>query len=177
MGEVVGLDDADMRLITHGAALHDMGKLDTPAEILQKPARLTPEEFEIVKLHPVSGYARLLELGVEDETILDLVRYHHERWDGRGYPYGFAGEEIPVAARLFAVIDTFDAMTSVRPYRQDVGPEAARRALAEIEANSGTQFWPDGVRMFADLYHAGQLGYILNHFNDTVPVPAYTHEH
>lgn len=173
MGEAVGLDDADMRLVTHGAALHDLGKLDTPTEILQKPSRLSREEFEIVKIHPVSGYARLLDLGVEDETILDLVRYHHERWDGAGYPFGIGGERIPVVARVFAVIDAFDAMTSVRPYRRDVGPDAAERALAEIERESGTHFWPEGVRLFRDLYRTGQLAYILHHFNDTAPVRAY----
>lgn len=173
MGEAVGLDDADMRLLTHGAALHDVGKLDTPVEILTKPGRLTREEFEIVKLHPVSGYARLLELGVEDEPILDLVRYHHERWDGLGYPFQLGAEEIPVPARVFAVIDAFDAMTSVRPYRREVGPEAAEHALEQIEAESGTHYWPEGVRMFADLFRSGRLGYILDHFNDRVPLPAY----
>ncbi|GJM18108.1 MAG: hypothetical protein DHS20C14_03210 [Phycisphaeraceae bacterium] len=176
MGEEIGLDDADMRLLTHGAALHDLGKLDTPTEILQKPARLTPEEFEVITYHPVSGYARLVDLGVGDELILDLVRYHHERWDGAGYPYHLAGDEIPVVARVFAVIDAFDAMTSFRPYRADVGPEAAERALREIERESGTHYWPTAVRMFADLYRSGRLAYILDHFNDAVPVPEYTHE-
>ena len=176
MGEEVGLDGDDMRLVTHGAALHDLGKLDTPTEILQKPARLTPAEFEIVTYHPVSGYARLIDLGVTDELVLDLVRYHHERWDGGGYPYHLKGDAIPMVARVFAVIDAFDAMTSVRPYRTDVGPEAAERALAEIERESGTHYWPEAVRMFADLYRSGRLGFILEHFNDTVPVPAYTHE-
>ncbi len=175
MAEEIGMDGDDLRLVTHAAALHDLGKLDTPSEILQKPARLTPEEFEIVTYHPVSGYARLLDLGVNDELILDLVRYHHERWDGGGYPYHIKGEQIPVVARVFAVIDAFDAMTSVRPYRTDVGPEAAERALAEIERESGTHYWPEGARMFAELYRTGRLDFILNHFNDTAAVGGYEH--
>ncbi len=176
MAEEIGMDGDDLRLVTHAAALHDVGKLDTPSEILQKPARLTPDEFEVVTYHPVSGYARLLDLGVRDELILDLVRFHHERWDGAGYPYRLGGEEIPVVARVFSVIDAFDAMTSVRPYRTDVGPEAAERALDEIERESGTHYWPEGARMFAELYRTGRLDYILHHFNDAAPVPDYAHD-
>ncbi|MEQ8769663.1 MAG: HD domain-containing protein [Phycisphaerales bacterium] len=175
MAEEIGMDGDDLRLVTHAAALHDLGKLDTPSEILQKPARLTPDEFEIVTYHPVSGYARLLDLDVRDELILDLVRYHHERWDGGGYPYHLKGEQIPVVALVFAVIDAFDAMTSVRPYRTDVGPEAAERALTEIERESGTHYWPEAVRMFAELYRTGRLDFVLSHFNDAAGAPDYEH--
>ena len=175
MGEKLGLDDDAMRLLTHGAAMHDLGKLDTPPEILQKPGRLTPEEFEIIKIHPVSGYARLIDLNVEDELILDLVRFHHERWDGAGYPFQIGGEDIPMVARCFAVVDSFDAMTSARPYRRNVGPETAKHALGEIEAGSGTHYWPEAVELFTDLYRTGQLDYILHHFNDGATVPDYSH--
>lgn len=173
MGEEFGVPKAHLAMLTHAAALHDVGKLEIPASILQKPSRLTPEEFEIIKIHPVSGYARLLEMGVEDEPILDLVRYHHERWDGQGYPYNLAGDDIPTAARFFAVIDSFDAMTSYRPYREDVGEAAAARAVEELARGAGTRYDPEGVEMFTHLYESGALDYILHHFNDTVPLPDF----
>jgi HD-GYP domain-containing protein (c-di-GMP phosphodiesterase class II) len=173
LAEELGVDRDLLRLITHGAALHDVGKLDIPADILLKPGKLTQAEFEVIKLHPVAGYARMIDLGVTDEPILDLVRAHHERWDGLGYPFGLRGEGIPLGARLFAVIDTFDALTSYRPYRADVGPEAAARALTTLTEGSGTRYWPEAVGLFTALYRTGRLGFILQHFTDTCPLPAY----
>ncbi len=171
--EELGSSGAEITALTQGAALHDIGKLDIPDHILQKPAKLTDDEFEIIKIHPVSGYARLLQMGVEDDAVLDLVRYHHERWDGKGYPFGLAGEDIPSAARFFAVIDSFDAMTSVRPYRKEVGAEAGDRAIAQLEQGAGSQYDPECVEMFTHLYRSGELDYILHHFNDTVPLPSF----
>src|SRR5690606_4274790 len=136
-------------------------------------ATLTPEEYEIIKIHPVSGYAHLLRLGVEDEPILDLVLYHHERWDGLGYPYGLKGDQIPLGARFFAVIDSFDALTSVRPYRQEVGEAAAEAALAELAAGSGTRYYPQAVEAFTGLFRQGRLDYVLHHFNDAAALPEY----
>jgi HD-GYP domain-containing protein (c-di-GMP phosphodiesterase class II) len=160
-------------LVTQAAALHDVGKLDIPDEILQKPGRLTDEEFEIIKLHTVAGYGRMIQMDVSEEPILNLVRYHHERWDGKGYPFQLAGEDIPIGARMFAVIDSFDAMTSVRPYRRELGEGAAQRALVELQAGSGTRYWPEAVDAFTPLYHTGELDHILHYFNDRVPLPAF----
>lgn len=171
--EKFGIDRATIALVTQAAALHDIGKLDIPDEILQKPGKLTDEEFEIIKLHTVAGYGRMIQMDVTEEPILNLVRYHHERWDGKGYPFQLAGEDIPIGARMFAVIDSFDAMTSVRPYRRDLGEDAAQRALVELQAGSGTRYWPEAVDAFANLYHTGELDHILHYFNDRVPLPAF----
>lgn len=167
LAERFDLPDHQMELITHGAALHDIGKLDIPRKILIKPARLTAEEFEVIKQHPITGQARLVSLGVEEELILDLVRAHHERWDGLGYPLGLKGEEIPLAARVFSVIDTFDALTSYRPYRHEVGERAADHAIEELERGRGTWYWADAVDAFVQLYRGESLGWILHYYNDT----------
>lgn len=177
MLEERGAEHAQIATATHGAALHDVGKLDIPSEILQKPGRLTPEEFEVIKQHTVTGFARMVELDVQEDIILDIVRYHHERWDGTGYPFRLAGEDIPTIARYFAVIDTFDALTSIRPYRMDIGEEAAERAIRVIEEGSGTHFWPEAAEMFVKLYRSGALDYILHHFNDKADLPGFSPSH
>ena len=168
LAEEFALDDETMRLLTHGSALHDIGKLDIPAAILQKPGKLTDEEFEVIKQHPVTGFARLVSLDVTDEPVLNLVKHHHERWDGLGYPFLLSGESIPLGARFFAVIDSFDALTSIRPYRKEVGEAAAGRAIDEILRGSGTRYWPEAVDAFAALYRTGRLDWILHYFNDDV---------
>ena len=98
--------------------------------------------------------------------LLELVRHHHERWDGKGYPDGLARQQLATGARIFSVIDSFDAMTSHRPYRHDVGAAAAERALEELAAGSGAQYWPEAVTTFERLYRSGRLDWILHHFND-----------
>lgn len=162
--------DADtLRRLTYAAALHDIGKIDIPESILRKPGPLTHAEFEIVKSHPARGHERLLVMGEDDEIMLDLVRHHHERWDGLGYPDGLAGEAIPMGARFFTVIDTFDALTSFRSYRQEVGADAAERALAALQEESGRRYWPPAVEEFVALYRTGQIDWIRHHFNDEAP--------
>lgn len=173
--EAFDIDHETIALVTHAAALHDIGKLDLPDEILQKPGKLTEEEFEIIKYHPVTGYARMIDLNVTEEPILNLVRYHHERWDGLGYPFGLKGEDIPIGARMFAVIDSFDAMTSIRPYRRELGDKAAENALIELEAGMGTRYWPNAVEAFAGLFRSGSLDYILHYCNDEITLPAFEH--
>ncbi len=173
MAEAARLEDALVERITHAAALHDVGKLDIPDEILQKPGPLDAAEFAVIKTHAAKGHERLLTLGERDELVLALVRHHHERMDGTGYPDGLAGEAIPLTARHFAVIDAFDAMTSIRPYRSSVGPEAAERALGEIEAHRGAWYCDESVDMFTALYRSGTLGWILEYCNDACPLPAY----
>jgi len=134
---------------------------------------LTDAEFAVMKTHAALGHQALLSMGEDDPMLLNLVRHHHERFDGLGYPDGLVGEAIPVVARWFAVIDSFDAMTSVRPYRSQVGDEAARRAVVELQAGMGTRYSPEPVEAFADLYHTGQLDWILHYFNDEVPIPGW----
>jgi len=171
--EEFGVEHDTIDLLTKAAALHDIGKVVIPDHILQKPGKLTDAEYEIIKLHPVVGYARMITLGVTEEPIHNLVRYHHERWDGLGYPFQATGEDIPVGARVFAVIDAFDAMTSVRPYRATLGDKAADRALVELQSGMGSRYWPQAVEAFTNLFHTGRLDYILHYFNDEVPLPAF----
>lgn len=173
MAEALGLAQDRFEPLTQAAALHDIGKLDIPSRILQKPGRLTGEEFEIIKLHTVAGFARMVSMGVEEDLILDLIKHHHERWDGKGYPFGLVGEEIPLSARFFAVIDSFDAMTSIRPYRQEIGPEAAQAALRELVEGSGTRYWPEAVEAFTTLYSTGRLDWILEYYNDRKSVDLF----
>lgn len=173
MAEEAGLAHADIERLTTGAALHDVGKIDVPDAVLQKPGPLTPEEFEIIKTHAALGHERLVRMGEDDPLVLELVRHHHERQDGLGYPDGIKGAEIPVAARYFSVIDTFDALTSLRPYRQDVGEGAAERAITELKAGIGTRYCLECVDMFERLYRRGNLDWVLHYFNDQCPVPDY----
>jgi HD-GYP domain-containing protein (c-di-GMP phosphodiesterase class II) len=126
------------------ASLHDIGKIGVPENILRKPGRLTDEEFEYIRKHPEFGWMVLR--GVEGfEEISQMLLHHHERLDGKGYPGGLSGDEIPLGARIIAVADSFDAITSDRPYRRAASAEDAAR---EIERCSGTQFDPEIVRAF-----------------------------
>jgi len=166
LAEANELDQPTVQRLMQAALLHDIGKIDIPESILRKPGPLTDEEFAVMRAHTILGHAKLIELGIDDEIALHLVRSHHERIDGSGYPDNLSGEDIPMAARFFAVIDTFDAMTSTRPYRRDVGPAAAERALVELNAKSGLWYWPQAVEKFTELYRSGQIGWILQHLND-----------
>ncbi len=139
LDHVGGMDPEELRI---GAQLHDVGKIGVSEEVLRKAGPLTPEEVAQMQEHPTIGVGILGPL-LDDEDALAVVHHHHERWDGRGYPAGLAGEDIPLGARIAAVADTFDAMTSSRPYR---AAKSAEEALAEIAAESGTQFDPDIAR-------------------------------
>jgi ribonuclease P protein subunit RPR2 len=136
--------------MAHAFLLHDVGKLAVPDAILTKPGRLTGAEMDVMRGHAEAG-ARILAGVPGLDRAVDVVRHHHERWDGGGYPFGLAGREIPLWARIFAVVDTLDAMTSERPY-------ASRRslddALAEVEAHAGSQFDPACVRALLALDRA-----------------------
>ncbi len=144
LGKELGLSPAELHLLRVGTPLHDIGKIGIADKILQKPGRLTPDEFEAMKTHAAKG-ARMLEQMDDVAVVVPIVRSHHERWDGRGYPDGLAGENIPLLARLVAVCDSFDAMTSDRPYRKGM-PVAA--AFAELQKGRGTQFDPTMVDAF-----------------------------
>ena len=127
-----------------GCLLHDVGKIGVPETILNKPGPLDEAEWQIMRLHPETGERVIRPLGL-DPTVSEIVLHHHERWDGTGYPFALAGEEIPLSARVFSVCDALEAMTAERPYRI---PLAARRALAEVRAGAGSQFDPQVVAAF-----------------------------
>ena len=131
--------------LEYGFLLHDVGKIAISDQILLKPGPLSEEERDLLREHPVIGAQILRNVAMLHGSGLDVVRSHHERWDGAGYPDGLAGEQIPLAARVFAVIDTLDAMTSDRPYRQALTWDDA---VDEILAQSGRQFDPSIVELF-----------------------------
>jgi putative nucleotidyltransferase with HDIG domain len=133
--------------VEFGFLLHDVGKVAVPDSILWKPEPLTPEERTLMERHPLVGWEILREIDFLDEAKL-VVRHHHERWDGNGYPDRLAGEGIPLSARVFAVADVLDAITTVRPYRPP-SPLAVARQM--IEESSGTQFDPEVVAAFMEI--------------------------
>lgn len=140
----LGIGEADLVHIRRGALLHDMGKIAIPDPILLKPGPLTEEEWKIMHSHPQTVYDMLAPISYL-RLALDIPLFHHERWDGSGYPYGLKGEQIPLSARIFAVVDVFDALISDRPYRK-AWPRA--EAIAYLREQSGKQFDPHVVREF-----------------------------
>jgi putative nucleotidyltransferase with HDIG domain len=134
----LGLPEAAVRLVRLGGLLHDIGKVRVPCALLTKPGPLTREEYCRVMRHTTIGAGIVAPLGRRFPAVVRIVRWHHERPDGRGQPDGLAGEAIPLEARIVAVADAFDAMTQPRPYRPQPAPPA--QALLEIESASGTQF-------------------------------------
>jgi HD-GYP domain-containing protein (c-di-GMP phosphodiesterase class II) len=143
----VGLGDDDLWRIGVGALLHDLGKIGVPDAVLNKRGALTAAETQVMRRHPVIG-ASLLEADPALAVAQPAVVYHHERWDGSGYPYGLSGERIPLEGRIVAVADAYDAMTEDRPYRARLSPA---RALETIATGIGTQFDPDVARAFLSL--------------------------
>jgi HD-GYP domain-containing protein (c-di-GMP phosphodiesterase class II) len=149
----LGWDDARIDALRLGARLHDVGKLAISMRVLTKPGPLDEVELRLVRTHPLVG-ARLLGAVGPGRVALPYVLYHHERWDGGGYPTGRAGEDIPVEGRVLAVADAYDAMTSTRPYRRALSPE---HALEEIESCAGTQFDPGIAALFVEAWATGRL--------------------
>jgi HD-GYP domain-containing protein (c-di-GMP phosphodiesterase class II) len=146
----LGLEQHALRDIETTALLHDIGKIGIPDAILHKPAKLNSEEYELMKKHPEYGWAVLRQVpGFEQASL--LILHHHEGYDGKGYPGGLKGSEIPMGSRIVSVIDAFDAMVSSRPYRQGLPFEEAARRLTEA---SGTQFDPAVVKIFLPLAEA-----------------------
>jgi HD-GYP domain-containing protein (c-di-GMP phosphodiesterase class II) len=136
-----------------GAALHDIGKLTVSTDVLGKPGPLSSDELSDIRRHPETG-ARMVQLIPRLRPAVPGVRHHHERWDGRGYPDGCAGRSIPAEARILAVADAFDAMTSDRPYRPALSPE---RALAELRRCAGAQFDPEVVGALVEAWSEGEV--------------------
>jgi putative nucleotidyltransferase with HDIG domain len=159
----MGLSREDVASVRIAASVHDIGKVHTPREILTKPDGLTPEEFEVMKRHPVDGAQLVGELG--DLEITAMVRHHHERMDGSGYPDGLRGNEIPLGARIISVADTFDAITSGRTYH---GAGRHRRALDVISEEAGSQLDPDAAAAFLR-YYSGRRAVAWSAFGVTGP--------
>jgi len=147
IAHIMGLPEEEQETLRIAGALHDVGKIAIPDAILLKPGRLTAEEYEVIKTHPRHGEMILTPISLFDRER-EIVRHHHERWDGKGYPDGLAGEEIPFLARVLAVADTYDAITNNRPYQVARSHE---EALREIARNRGTQFDPAIVDRFLSL--------------------------
>jgi putative two-component system response regulator len=154
IGRELGWDAYQLAALELGATLHDVGKIAVAEHVLRKPGPLDPTEWEQVRRHPERG-ARLLEAIPSLRAPVSCVLRHQEQYDGQGYPDGLIGEAIPPEARVVAVADTFAAMTSERPYRKALRPEAA---MAEIERAAGTQFDPEIVAAFRRVMQSGGLG-------------------
>jgi len=144
MADAIGLSSEERYLLELSAWMHDVGKIGVPDSILTKPALLTEDEFAIVKLHPVKGAEIVGEI-VELARVADVIRHHHERMDGSGYPDGLKGEVIPLASRIILISDAFEAMTADRSYRRGLGRAVA---LRELRDHSGRQFDPELVKVF-----------------------------
>lgn len=147
LGHELGLEKEAMRDLELGALLHDIGKIGVPDAILRKPAKLTEDEWEKMKLHPMHGKKILRNISFLDGAS-KIVAQHHEKWDGSGYPFGLRGEDVDLGARIFAVVDAFDAMVSDRVYRKGCSYEAA---VEEMERCAGTQFDPMTVEAFKNI--------------------------
>lgn len=146
LGEYVKLSQEQLVTLEGGALLHDIGKIGIPETILNKRGRLTPEEYEYIKMHPAAGEKIVSHIDLF-RPYLSIIRNHHERYDGRGYPDGLSGEDIPLLARIVTIADAYDAMTSSRPYREALVPEFA---VEELKLGSGSQFDPQLVDLFID---------------------------
>ncbi|MEA3429635.1 MAG: HD-GYP domain-containing protein, partial [Thermodesulfobacteriota bacterium] len=146
-------DKKEIELINWGGMLHDVGKIGIPDSILNKPGKLTNAEYNKIKSHPLIGAQIVKDISFL-ESVIPYILEHHERFDGKGYPRGVAGENISIKGRLLAVADTFDAMTSGRPYRKALKP---KNAFKEISKNGKTQFDPEVVRAFERAWISGKV--------------------
>jgi putative nucleotidyltransferase with HDIG domain len=145
LARAMGFRGEELKAIEWGALLHDVGKMVVPDHILRKAGPLTDDEWLIMRQHPGWGYDMLAEVRFLQVSSMDIIYSHHERWDGSGYPRGLAAEEVPVGARIFAVVDTYDAITSDRPYRRS---RTHQQAMEELDQVAGTQLDPHVVAAF-----------------------------
>jgi putative nucleotidyltransferase with HDIG domain len=146
LAALFGFKDEDMLGIRRGALLHDIGKMGVPDSILLKPTKLTDEEWMIMKKHPALAFEMLSPIHYL-QSSMDIPYCHHEKWDGTGYPRGLKGEQIPLSARIFAIADVWDAVTSDRPYREAWSKE---KAIKYIASEAGKQFDPQVVKVCLD---------------------------
>ena len=155
IGELFGFRGADLMALGWAGLLHDLGKIAIPGEILDKPGRLDPAERDEMRQHPAIGAAVVLAVSEDLAPIADAIRTHHERWDGGGYPNGLAGEDIPLAGRILAVVDVYDALTCDRAYRAH--PKTEPEALSLVRDWSDHAFDPRIVGAFQELLIADWL--------------------
>ena len=148
LGQALELSSQELDVLHWAALLHDIGKIAVPEYILLKNGKLSEDEFAEIRRHPAYGADLLASVSPSFRPIADIVRAHHERWDGFGYPLGYRGEEIPRLARIIAIVDVFEALTSERPYRS---PMSAGQALSYVSNGAGTQFDPEIVPIFKAL--------------------------
>jgi PAS domain S-box-containing protein/putative nucleotidyltransferase with HDIG domain len=146
LADAMGIERAEHQTLRRGALLHDIGKMGIPDRILRKQGPLSPSEWEIMRKHPVIAYTMLNPIEYLSKSLV-IPHYHHEKWDGNGYPEGLAGEMIPLGARIFAVVDVWDALSTDRPYRKAWGRESV---LDYIKTNSGSHFDPNVVKVFIE---------------------------
>ncbi|MBI5074616.1 MAG: HD-GYP domain-containing protein [Nitrospirae bacterium] len=149
LGREMGLDDPAVSEIRCGALLHDIGTLLIPETILLKTGGLTDEEWDIIRMHPTQSHELLMP---SLRSVVDIPYCHHEKWDGTGYPQRLSGENIPLSARIFAVVDVYDALLSARPYREPWPEEMVRSHIRDL---AGIHFDPDVVRQFLVLLGEG----------------------
>ena len=149
LGEISGLDRGQLRSLSHAALLHDIGKIGVHEDILNKEGALTDDEYEIIKKHPQMSADIIAPVPFLNPSLKGVL-HHHENWDGTGYPEGLSGEQIPLTARIIAVVDAFDAMTSDRSYR---GALSEAQAVERIRAGSGSQFDPRIAQLFEQHKH------------------------
>ena len=147
LGEKLNMSQEELESLYYASILHDAGLINLPYEILEKTTRLTPEEWKIIRTHPEKG-VELIRPVKFLEPVLPIILYHHEKYDGTGYPAGLKREQIPLGARIMAVVDAFETMTRGRPYKHKL---SIKEALAELEKHSGTQFDPNVVLVFIEL--------------------------
>lgn len=153
LAERLGLSDEMIKKAYWASLLHDIGKIVIPSQILNKEGKLTIEEFEVIKRHPVYGHDFL----TTSEDLKELAKYvlhHHERWDGKGYPMGLSGDDIPLISRIIAVADAYDAMRSDRPYRKGLPIDVIRNEIVE---HSGMQFDPEIAKLFVKMIDSGEI--------------------
>lgn len=155
LAQAAGLSQDHQQIIETSALLHDLGKIGIPDQILLKPAKLTPEEQECMRLHPKKGIEILKHLSDFPlfQAIIPGILCHHERIDGLGYPFGLKEEEIPIDARIILIADTFDAVTTTRPYRQALPVDVA---FQELHKHSGVQFDAELVRVFIEAFPSSE---------------------
>jgi len=169
VGRQLDLSQEELDHLKLAAALHDIGKIGIEDRILGKPSLLEPEEAQIMESHTVIG-AKIVENVRPLRAIVPGIRHHHEKYDGKGYPDALKGEDIPIVARIISVCDTFDAMTSDRPYRKGLQSEVA---FQELRRQAGTQFDPAVVDAFVAVFERGEIEPIL-HRNRPIPIPSAT---
>jgi HD-GYP domain-containing protein (c-di-GMP phosphodiesterase class II) len=166
IAERLGWEQMKILWIEAGAILHDLGKVGISDLILQKESKLSNEEFDEMKKHPAIGF-HIVATSPFLSQFQNIIETHHERYDGKGYPRGLSGEQIPIEGRITGIADAFDAMTSHRPYRKAMDPQ---KAIQIIQENAGTQFDPDISHIFAALFEEGSFTSIILHSQPDVPL-------